>query len=211
MIEADGICVEPVEVDWIQIFAGQRYSFVLHATQPIDNYWIRANPNIGWTGFDGGLNLAILRYLNAPAQDPRTNHAPKLTNSLLETSLHPVVNPGAPGPPTPDGADVRINLAISLDQAASRFSVNGVSFVPPTAPVLLQIMSGARSPQELLPSGSVYTLPANKVIELTIPGGAPGSPVRRFSCVVMMVVRDLPACGCSILSIYMGYVVSVYY
>ena len=101
-----------------------------------------------------------------------------------------MINPGAPGLPAPDGADVRLNLAISLDQATSRFSINGVSFVPPTAPVLLQILSGAQSPQELLPSGSVYTLPANKVVELTIPGGSPGSPVCRFLGVELLCVTN---------------------
>lgn len=52
------------------------------------------------------------------------------------------------------------------------------TFVPPTAPVLLQVLSGAQAAQDLLPSGSVYTLPPNKVIEISIPGGAPGAPVR---------------------------------
>jgi iron transport multicopper oxidase len=51
------------------------------------------------------------------------------------------------------------------------------TFTPPTVPVLLQILSGAQLAQDLLPSGSVYSLPRNKVIEVSIPGGAPGAPV----------------------------------
>lgn len=180
VIEADGISVEPVEVDSIQIFAGQRYSFVLHANQHADNYWVRANPNIGFVGFEGGLNLAVLHYANVEHQRVHPSYnatpAPEYVSPLLETDLHPLINPGAPGEPTMDGADVKINMAISLDQATSKFFVNGRSFVPPTAPVLLQILSGARSPMELMPGGSVYKLPPNKVIELTIPGGSPGSP-----------------------------------
>nr|UDP83127.1 laccase 13 [Cyathus bulleri] len=37
-------------------------------------------------------------------------------------------------------------------------------------------MSGALPAQELLPNNSVYTLPANNVIEISLPGGSTGSP-----------------------------------
>ena len=49
--------------------------------------------------------------------------------------------------------------------------MNGSPFNPPDVPVLLQILSGVQDPQDLLPPGSVYGLPANKVIEINIPGG----------------------------------------
>jgi len=55
--------------------------------------------------------------------------------------------------------------------------MNGVSFVSPTVPVLLQILSGAKHASDLLPAGSVYGLEPNKSVELTIPGGAIGGPV----------------------------------
>jgi hypothetical protein len=165
-------------VDSIQIYAGQRYSFVLNANQPIRNYWIRADPNFGSTGFAGGLNSAILRYLLAPNADPTTSQVPN-SNPLLETNLHPLQNPGAPGSPTPGAADVNINLAIVFDFPTLTYKVNGAGFSPPTAPVLLQILSGAQTAQDLLPPGNVYVLPPNKVIEITIPGGSIGSPVSR--------------------------------
>lgn len=56
--------------------------------------------------------------------------------------------------------------------------MNGDEYVSPSVPVLLQILSGAQTADTLLPSGSVYALPANKTIELSIPGGAVGGPVR---------------------------------
>lgn len=172
----DGVNSQPLTVDSIQIFAGQRYSFVLNANQPINNYWVRANPNLGTTGFVNGLNSAILRYIGAPNTDPTTPEVPS-TNPMLETNLHPLSNPGAPGLPQAGGVDVAINLAINFAFANLKFTVNGATFQPPTAPVLLQILSGAQTAQDLLPAGSVYTLPPNKVIELTIPGGSIGSPV----------------------------------
>ncbi|KAF8994970.1 laccase 2 [Cyathus striatus] len=173
IIEVDGINVQPHNVDSIQIFAGQRYSFVLNANQSIGNYWVRSQPNLGTLGFDGGINSAILRYIGATNEEPTTAQAPS-TSPLLETNLHPLSNPGAPGGSAPP--DVAINLAIAFDFANFRFTVNGVTYNPPTVPVLLQIMSGAMTPGALLPAGSIYVLPPNKIVELSIPGGAVGGP-----------------------------------
>ncbi|KAG6898927.1 Acyl-coenzyme A oxidase 2 [Termitomyces sp. T159_Od127] len=176
IIEVDGINVQPLTVDSIQIFAGQRYSFVLNADQSIDNYWIRALPNVDNATFDGGVNSAILRYMHAPHRDPKnTSQTPSL-NPLLETNLHPLDDPAAPGVPTPGAADVDLNLAIGFDPTKFQFTINGAQFIPPTVPVLLQILSGAKTAQDLLPSGSIYLLPRNKVVEVSIPGGAPGAP-----------------------------------
>jgi hypothetical protein len=49
--------------------------------------------------------------------------------------------------------------------------MNNVSFVPPTTPVLLQILSGAEDAQSLLPTGSVFPIPKDSVIQVSIPGG----------------------------------------
>lgn len=169
---------QPLVVDSIQIFVGQRYSFILDASQPVDNYWIRANPNSGTVGFDGGLNSAILRYSGAAIADPTTNQTTSVA-PLVETNLHNLAPTVVPGTPEPGGADVTINLDLLFDVTNLDFTVNGVSFVPPTVPVLLQILSGAQTAQDLLPSGSVYVLPPNKTIEISIPGGtAAGFPVR---------------------------------
>jgi len=48
--------------------------------------------------------------------------------------------------------------------------INGIKFESPSMPVLLQVMSGTRRPDELLPKGSVYTLPMNASIEITMTG-----------------------------------------
>ena len=96
---------------------------------------------------------------------------------MLETNLHPLSNPRAPGIPTPGAADVNLNLNIVFNFTSQLFMVNDVSFITPTPPVLLQILSGAQTAQELMPPGSVYVLPHNKVIELSIPGGSVASPV----------------------------------
>ncbi|KAF9477937.1 laccase [Pholiota conissans] len=174
IIEVDGVNTQPLVVDSIQIFAGQRYSFVLNTNQTVDNYWIRALPNVGTQGFDGGVNSAILRYYGADDVDPTTTST--ASNLLLETSLHPLTNAAAPGVASPGAADVNLNMNIQFSFTDLDFTVNGATFIPPTVPVLLQIMSGAMTATDLLPSGSVYVLPPNKIIEISMPGGSVGSP-----------------------------------
>ncbi|KAI0740100.1 laccase [Earliella scabrosa] len=176
VIEADGVSLEPITVDSIQIYAGQRYSFILAADQDIDNYWIQAVPNIGTVTTDGGVNSAILRYDGAAEVEP---DAATLTGSspLDETTLVPLENLAAPGDPEVGGVDYALNLDFDFNGTA--FFINGETFVPPTVPVLLQIMSGAQTAADLLPSGSVYTLPSNATVEISFPitaTNAPGAP-----------------------------------
>lgn len=116
--------------------AGQRYSFVLHADQKVGNYWVRANPNLGLTGFAGGINSAILRYVGASKVEPATNSTG--TTPLVETALHPLVKTPVPGKPFPGGADVTLNLNIVLNFTSFKFEINGAvqcpRFLPRTWP-----------------------------------------------------------------------------
>ncbi|KAF7798560.1 hypothetical protein EIP86_009782 [Pleurotus ostreatoroseus] len=194
VIEVDATNHQPLTVDEITIYAGQRYSFILDANQPVDNYWIRANPGVGITqGFAGGINSAILRYVGADEVEPTTPEVAS-TSPLSETALIPLTNAAAPGQPVPGGVDYALNLNLAFvstavfpgiayaqfhsfqDGPSLKFQINGVTFVPPTVPVLLQILSGAQTAQDLLPSGSVYPLPSNSTIELSLPAGPVGGP-----------------------------------
>ncbi|CAK5283001.1 unnamed protein product [Mycena citricolor] len=174
IIEADGILHEPLSVDSIQIWAAQRYSFILTADQAIDNYWIRADPSTGPTGFTGGINSAILRYQGANDSEPTTSQDNSTNGLVNEVDLHPLVSPGAPGGAYVGGADVQLNMDLAFNTSTFKFTINGTSFVPPTVPVLLQILSGAQTAQSLLPNGSVYTLPHFASVEITLPGGVVG-------------------------------------
>jgi len=176
VIEADGEYTQRLAVDNIQIHAGQRYSVVVKANQPVGNYWIRSDPDArAKPGFDGNRNLAILRYRGAPNADPVTTSTAK--KPLNEYDLHALFDLFAPGFLT--GPDVAYNFVTGVDFQTLHFTMNGVPFIPPTVPVLLQILSGVRNAQDLLPKGSVYPLPRNKVIEITLPGTGPeiGGPV----------------------------------
>ena len=172
VIEADGESTTPLVVDSLLLFPGQRYSVVVQADQPIGNYWVRANPNDGNSGFAGGINTAILRYDSAPKTDPQADptNPPTSVLPLKEADLHSLIYPSAPGSPQPGGADVVLNLVHAFDPPTFKYKINGVTFITPTVPVLLQILSGAQAAQDLLPNGSVYALPPNKVIEISLPG-----------------------------------------
>ncbi|KAF5353223.1 hypothetical protein D9756_007799 [Leucocoprinus leucothites] len=179
VVEADSVATQPFIVQSLQIFAGQRYSVVLNANQKVDNYWIRALPNTGArnlsTTFENGVNSAILRYRGAPRRDPKSKQDDNIV-TLREVDLHPLVNPAAPGDPTPDGADVTFNLTLGLDLVALKFTINNQSFVPPTTPVLMQILSGARTAQDLMPQGGVLTVERNKTVQIVLNSGVTGGP-----------------------------------
>jgi len=164
-------------VDQIQIYAGQRYSVVLVANQPVNNYWVRAFPNFAGAAYTGGMNSAILRYKGAAAVDPVTTDTSG-NNPLAESNLHALINPGAPGVAGYGNADTNLNL--SVVNTAGTFYVNGALFQPPNVPVLLQILSGAQDASQLLPNGTVIVLEANKIIELTMSTTGAGGPVRSF-------------------------------
>ncbi|KAG1793124.1 laccase [Suillus plorans] len=175
IIEADGVETIPETVDSLPVLPGQRYSVIVHADQPVANYWVRVLPNLGNQSFSGGLNQAILRYKGAPEEDPTSSPGPS-TLPFNEAKLASLMNIPAPGVPEIGKADININLVAG--NVNGLFTINNVSYHNPPTPVLLQMLSGAQHPSDLLPNGSVYELPPNKVVEITLPntGAALGGP-----------------------------------
>ncbi|KAF9445699.1 multicopper oxidase [Macrolepiota fuliginosa MF-IS2] len=179
VIEVEGTAVQPYTINTIHIFAGQRYSVVLNANQTIGNYWIRALPNTGNRNlnstFANGVNSAILRYQGAPSADPASSQQLKQI-PLIEAELRPNPSISAPGERQPNGTDATFNLALDFDPNAFLFTINGTSFKSPSVPVLLQILSGAHTAQDLLPAGSIYTVERNKTVQITFNSGVVGGP-----------------------------------
>ncbi len=66
---------------------------------------------------------------------------------------------------------------VEIGGPKGNFTVNGVQYTPPALPLLLQILSGTVDAQSYLPKGTVYTLPRNKLVEISVPGDSPLSPV----------------------------------
>ncbi|KAK0184470.1 laccase [Armillaria mellea] len=164
IIEVDGVNTQPLTVNSIQILAGQRYSVIFEAKQPVDNYWIRSLPNeAGPQGFLGGINSAILRYEGAPDAEPTTS----IQNSTIPYRENLPARRDDPFLWAP-----MLYLTSPSDLMVGLFSMNGVQFIPPSVPVLLQILSGTQRAQDLLPQGSVFGLPLGKVIEINFFGDA---------------------------------------
>ncbi|KAI9450889.1 Cupredoxin, partial [Lactarius psammicola] len=118
------------------------------------------------------------RYRGVPPINPSVDPAKNIPSSVLplkETDLHPLVPTPVPGRPVPGGADININLIASLSDDLTEFLINGVSFVGPDVPVLLQILNGV-PPSELLPSGSIFPVAGSKSVEVSIPAGVLGGP-----------------------------------
>ncbi|KAJ7579850.1 laccase 3 [Mycena floridula] len=170
VMELDGVEHDPVAVENIDLYAAQRVSVILTANQTIDNYWIRApltggnaaaNPNLDVT-----LIKAILRYQGAPEVEPVTVRTAGV--KLDDHLMHPIASEG-PGKLGSGPPDVAYNLVISQPNPPF-FDINNISYVSPSVPVLLQILSGAANPQDFLPSDQVFLLPQNKLIEISIPG-----------------------------------------
>ncbi|KAJ6466102.1 putative laccase 1d precursor [Mycena vitilis] len=170
VMELDGVEHDPVTFQNADVYAAQRLSVILHANQNISNYWIRAPP-VGGTpknnpNFDPNLSLAILRYVGAPAVEPTTVDVPgaKLDDSLM----HPIAseNPGNLGSGLPDLA-----VTLNIDQPnAPFFDINGISYLSPSLPVLLQLLSGASKPSDFIPSEQLILLPPNSIVDISIPG-----------------------------------------
>ncbi|KAF9447931.1 multicopper oxidase [Macrolepiota fuliginosa MF-IS2] len=169
-MEADGIEHDPVEVQNFTIWPAQRISAILNANQPVDNYWIRAPPTGGNPAnnpnFDPNLTLAILRYKGASDAEPKTVNV--AGRGLLDQDMHPIAQEG-PGKLGSGPADKSIVLNIDNTIHPPFFDINGISYISPSVPVLLQLLSGAKRPEDLLPSEQVFIIERNKIIDVTFP------------------------------------------
>ncbi|QRV80235.1 Multicopper oxidase [Ceratobasidium sp. AG-Ba] len=177
IIEADGIAHEPHEVGSFQIFAGQRYSVIVHANQAVANYWIRSPITVAGAGTNPNLDptdvFAVLHYDGAPDAEPTTEQGTASGLALLESDLHALENPGAPGGSAPP--DVNINLVIgrSTVNGIVQFTFNGIKYKSPDLPTLLKILANnATNDADFSQSEHTIVLPHNKVIQLNITGGA---------------------------------------
>ncbi|OXU19433.1 hypothetical protein TSAR_003623 [Trichomalopsis sarcophagae] len=115
VIALDSNDIEPVEVEVITTWPGERVDFVLKADQESDNYWIR------YRGFDqcspanaenGGVyQVAILRYDGAADEDPKSPigySIPKYTNTTR------VLNPYNTGTESSHEVNISIPLLNAL-------------------------------------------------------------------------------------------------
>lgn len=71
-IATDGYNFEPVEVDTLVSYAGERWDFIVTANQPIENYWMRFRGLMDCDErFTSAHQVAVLRYQNAAREEPK--------------------------------------------------------------------------------------------------------------------------------------------
>ncbi|TFK25254.1 laccase 17 [Coprinopsis marcescibilis] len=184
IIEVDGVNHVAKTVDGFNIYAGQRYSAVLHANQPVRNYWIRAPMDLQHHSDNDNRTLdeedvyAVLHYDGAPNAQPSTRADRDPDDVLQEYQLAPLENPGPPGGSGP--ADRVIDLEFSRSTSGgTKWMFNGIQYHSPNIPTLLKIMSGATLPSDFATTEHTLVLNHNEVVELHLHGSANGMHVCR--------------------------------
>ncbi|KAF8903804.1 laccase 17 [Mucidula mucida] len=183
VIEVDGISHEPLTVDSFEILPAQRYSFVLNADQPIDNYWINAPMEMHHDGdndnLDGDNVKAVLHYEGAPDAEPsgKRDLVALKKNDLEEHLLVPLFNAEAPGGSGPADHVIDLHFTETVnDTTGSRiWTINDKSYIPPDLPTLLNIMANnATGMGDFGPNENTHVLKYNETVELVIHGSAGG-------------------------------------
>lgn len=85
VIATDGFPVEPITVESLNVFAGERFDIVLATTQSVGNYWIRTRGEAD-CAVKGAHQEAILRYQGA------LNSLPELPTGYEAGRRHGKVN-----------------------------------------------------------------------------------------------------------------------
>ncbi|CAA7270037.1 unnamed protein product [Cyclocybe aegerita] len=179
VIEVDGINHVPKTVDGFEIYAGQRYSVVVHANQPIRNYWVRAPMELQHHSDNDNLdeenNYAVLHYAGAPSGEPTTRARDGVDNLLREHELAPLENPGAPGGSAPADRVIDLSFTRSTNNNQLKWTINGIQYHSPTVPTLLNIIAnGATVESDFTTPEHTFVLNHNEIIELVIHGSANG-------------------------------------
>ncbi|KAF8938665.1 hypothetical protein BGZ58_000403 [Dissophora ornata] len=176
VIEADGVDMQPVDVQRIPIHVAQRYSAIVQANQAVQSYWMRATMNTNcFNVVNPALNssvTAIVHYDGAP--DPGQQQPSSLDwgskpwagkcLDLTEAMLKPVLAKDAPE------ADVQIILDMSFQTITKNNVnlgyVNSTSWVPlKKAATLFQANKGV---SKFAKSQMVITLNQTQTIELIV-------------------------------------------
>ena len=160
-----GVYVKKSIINEVPINIAQRYSVIVEANQPVDNYWIRAtiakecllidNATINANSAINFNVVGMLRYEEADdVEPPYTEPPPKAKSCKDLPSAH--LTPYYPEPPL-GPADETFKINITFAKSPERQTVisfiNGVSFEPDfDHPTLQKIIDGV----------DPYSLPANQ-------------------------------------------------
>ncbi|KAJ7187237.1 Cu-oxidase-domain-containing protein [Mycena filopes] len=170
IIEADGVATVPHEVNVLTIHAGQRYSFVLTANQPIGNYWINAFINTGSPARNLNLNpllsRGIIRYVGAPNAEPQTPMTAGPTGAaahpLNEWELTPLIPTPAPEP------DFNLTFRTFMPAGLTQWEINNISYIPPSVPTLIKVLDGDTQQMDFNQTENTFLFPLHKTVQVEI-------------------------------------------
>ncbi|CAG8494695.1 162_t:CDS:2 [Acaulospora morrowiae] len=158
IIEVEGTYVKPYTVNTLPIFISQRYSVIVNANQPVDNYFIRATMardcifNSPTTiNHDSAINYnvtGIFRYDGAPNATPKSQpYNDDFTKSLLPCRDldQSYLKPYYPTPP-PQDSTIQFEFQVTIRQDRENVTkayINNQTFIPDlTSPSISKIMLG---------------------------------------------------------------------
>jgi L-ascorbate oxidase len=148
VIEADGILVNPVKTDHLELNSAQRYSVLIKMDQPIDNYWIQTEavpgpgPGNGFAllCYEGAPRLPHLRNLNPQKQTPEL----ELTEWILpQLTPNPnIIQPVVYRVPEEYDREIVIRSFQRNINGFTKFDINGNIFTGYKTPIFHQIRNG---------------------------------------------------------------------
>ncbi|MCL7034058.1 hypothetical protein MKW94_022832 [Papaver nudicaule] len=195
LVEADGNYVQQVEVDSLNIYSGDTYSVLIETNQdPSTNYWISAYQIARKPPLPLRPGLTILNYktnpvLDAPSSSPLPSTPPVWNDFTGGKSLTPLPTPPVwndftggksfankilalqsdqltiPKPPTSFDRRIVLLNTQNNNNGYIRWSINNVSLVLPTTPLLGSLKYGLQNgldsekPDEDFPSNYDITKP----------------------------------------------------
>ncbi|KAL0571166.1 hypothetical protein V5O48_010793 [Marasmius crinis-equi] len=174
IIEADGENTQPLTGNITPLLAGQRISAVVHANQPVGNYWINAPFSGGNVATNPLQNLtfsrAILRYVGAPLQEPKGPMTIGPEGADANTAEEGLLRPLVTDTPPPADITLEFSVAFTAAQNGTGWRINNISYQSPVVPTLVKVLQdGASTESDFNVSEHTIVLPLNKVVEVNFP------------------------------------------
>ena len=139
VIAADGVNIEPFEVQTLTVYVAQRYDILVTMNQPPANYWIRAN-TLNHQDSDDQQILAILHYTDpsvpVPTNDNTGSNEPTSTrwgsDSLGTNMSTPMID--AEDTPLPSEYE-EVVIELTCSSTSFHCSINNSQFEIPSFPL----------------------------------------------------------------------------
>jgi L-ascorbate oxidase len=144
LVEVEGDLIKPIQVDFVELMPGQRYSILVKMDQEINEYTMQFQARYRKNGPKNGLSIlkyqgslpSIPKYIPLPPEQPWIHN--------LEP-LEPFNVPPNPNPPI-----ILTGRQIKLDRKI-KWTINNISFQFPSTPLLNLLQSNIQIPPESKP------------------------------------------------------------